>query len=200
MASGQVLVNFSGGVDSVYAAYTALKNGEKVLLHHCVLKSKNSRHMQEKRAARECIDFFNQRNLKNFTYIESGFDYGSLGHMVYDVELIGFITGTILRGPAHKKISRVIVSVNADDPTGRDINAPRRVRANAISEQVAGRKISWEYPFIHMTKEEVMRNMPPELLRRTWWCRRPGRNNMPCGKCSACSSTLPIVKSLTKYP
>lgn len=200
MASGPVLVNFSGGVDSVYAAYIALRNGNRVVLHHCVLKSKHSRHTQEKQAAKRCLDFFTRNRLGNFTYVESGFDYGTLGHMIYDVELIGFLTGTILRNPAHKNVERVIVSVNSEDPTGRDINTPRRVRANRIAEEVAGRKIKWEYPFIHMTKRQVMEDMPPELLRSTWWCRRPQKNDMPCKKCASCKSTLPVVKSLTKYP
>lgn len=191
-------MNYSGGVDSVYAAYRALRNGDKVYLHHCVLKSKYSRHTQEKRAASACIDYFKSTGLKNFVYLESSFDYGNLDFLIYDVELIGFITGMILRNPAHKSIERVIVSVNAEDPTGQDINTPRRVSANGLAEQVAGRKIEWEYPFIHMTKKEIMEDMPPELLKRTWWCRRPQKNNMPCKACNSCKSTLEVVKSLTK--
>jgi 7-cyano-7-deazaguanine synthase in queuosine biosynthesis len=198
--SSPVLINYSGGVDSVYAAYTALRKGEKVYIHHCVLKSKTSRHDQEKRAVTRTLDYFKSHNLKNFKYIESGFDYGNLGYMIYDVELMGFITGTILRNPAHKEIKRVVVSVNSEDPTGKDINTPRRVSANALAEQVAGRKIKWEYPFIHMTKAEVMHDMPPKLLGMTWFCRRPQKNNTPCKSCASCKSTLPVVKSLTKYP
>ena len=193
-----VLVNYSGGVDSVYAAYRALRNGDKVYLHHCVLKSRVSRHTQEKKAVGNTIDYFKGHGMENFKYIETSFDYGNLDYMIYDVELIGFITGIILKKPAHKNISRVIVSVNAEDPTGIDINTPRRVSANALAEQVAGRKIDWEYPFIHMTKKEVMEDMPPELLKMTWWCRRPQKNNTPCNACNSCKSTAKVVKSLTK--
>lgn len=193
-----VLINFSGGIDSTYAAWSALREGEVPLLHHCSLKSRGDRWRYERQAIIKSLEYFNRVGLNKYKFIESGFDYGTLGHLIYDVEVIGFLSGVVLRNPRHSHIDRVIVSVNADDPTGIDMNNFRRTQANAYTELVAGKKINWEYPMIHMKKEEIIRKMPPDLVKTTWWCRRPLRNGAPCAACRSCKETVPAVKSLTK--
>jgi 7-cyano-7-deazaguanine synthase in queuosine biosynthesis len=192
-----VLINYSGGIDSVYAAWRALKDGERPILHHCVLKNKTLRYPHEKRAVSHTLHYFNKVGLKDYVYVESGFDYGSLGHLIFDVEIIGFLTGVVLRNAKYRQVDRVIVSVNKDDPTGRDINNFRRVHANLYAESVIDKPIKWEYPMIHMSKAEIMADMPRDLLKLCFWCRRPKSNGSYCGQCKSCREVVPILKELT---
>jgi 7-cyano-7-deazaguanine synthase in queuosine biosynthesis len=197
-ASPTVLINYSGGIDSVFAAWQALKQGERVLIHHCILKNRNNRYNSEKAATAATLNYFKKVGLTNYKYVESGFDYGTIGYLIYDVEIIGFLTGVVLRNPRYSNLDRVIVSVNANDPTGRDINNFRRSRANLYAESVSGKSIKWEYPMIHMTKEEIIGKMPKELALSCWWCRRPKSSGKPCGSCPPCKEVLPIMNKLTK--
>jgi len=191
------MVNISGGVDSVYAALKALQSGEKLLLHHCVLKSRTNRWQQEKRAVQEALSYFRKQGLTSFIYVETSFDYGKINYLIYDVELIGFLTGLVLRNPKYESVAKVIVSVNKDDPTGRDINTPRRVVSNALATTLLGdRKIDFVYPHINITKKDMIRDTPRPLLEKLWWCRTP-RGNNPCGTCKPCREINPILKNLT---
>jgi 7-cyano-7-deazaguanine synthase in queuosine biosynthesis len=196
--NNNVLINFSGGIDSTYAAWESLRSGDTPILHHCVLRGRDDRWRFEREAVSNILKYFNKVGLNKYRYIESGFDYGSIGHLIYDVEVIGFLSGVVLRNPKYAHINRIIVSVNANDPTGQDINNFRRTQANAYTELVVGKTISWEYPMIHMDKSEIIRKMPRDLVDASWWCRRPQSSGKPCGYCRSCKETMPTIKSLTK--
>jgi 7-cyano-7-deazaguanine synthase in queuosine biosynthesis len=191
------MINISGGVDSVYAALKALESGERLLLHHCVLKSRTNRWQQEKKAVQHAVSYFRQRNLNGFTYVETSFDYGKINYLIYDVELIGFLTGLVLRNPRYESVNKVIVSVNKDDPTGQDRNTPRRVISNSLATTLLGdRKIEFVYPHIDMTKKDMLIGTPRPLLEKLWWCRTP-RGGNACGTCRPCREINPILKKLT---
>lgn len=191
------MVNISGGVDSVYAALKALESGEKLLLHHCVLKSRTNRWQQERKAVQHALAYYKKRGLTGFSYVETSFDYGKINYLIYDVELIGFLTGLVLRNPRYDSVKKVIISVNKDDPTGRDRNAPRRVVSNSLAETLLGnKKIEFVYPHIDMTKKDMLKDTPKDLLEKLWWCRTP-RGQNACGNCRPCREINPIIKKLT---
>lgn len=191
------MVNISGGVDSVYAALKALESGERLLLHHCVLKSRANRWQQEKKAVAHALSYYKLRGLDDFHYVETSFDYGQISYLIYDVELIGFLTGLVLRNPRYNSVEKVIVSVNKDDPSGRDLNTPRRVISNALARTLLfDRPINFVYPHIDITKKEMIRDTPKELLEKLWWCRTP-KNGKQCGTCRPCREINPILKNLT---
>ena len=190
------MINFSGGIDSVYAAYDHLKSGTPVLLHHCVLKSRTNRWQQEKKAVQHALDYFIKNGMENFIYVETSFDYGKITFMIYDVELIGFLTGLVLRNPKYNSINKVVVSVNANDPSARDRNTPRRVRANALTDVVLERPVEFVYPYVDITKKDMIERLPKELVKGLWWCRTP-RGSSKCTKCKPCMEINPIIKSLT---
>lgn len=186
------LINISGGIDSVYSALKCLESGGRPILHHCVLKSRTSRWSYEKKAVMHALAYFRRNNLNDFVYIESGFDYGTVGHLVYDVEIIGFLTGVVLRNPKYSNVNKVIVSVNKDDPSGRDINAARRVTSNGLADLMVGRSLEFLYPYISMTKADIIKDMPKELISGLWWCRTP-KNGNRCNKCRACRESNQFV-------
>ncbi len=187
------MINLSGGVDSVYAAYDALKRGEEVLLHHCVLKSRTNRWQQEKKSVNHALNYFSKVGLNTYTYVETSFDYGKITYLIYDVELIGFLTGLVLRNPKYKNVSRVIVSVNANDPSARDVNTPRRVKANALTDILMDKQVKFEYPYIEISKADMIKSLPPDLVAGLWWCRTP-RGGNKCGRCKPCREINTIVK------
>ena len=53
----------------------------------------------------------------------------------------------------------------------------------------ARRDVKMELPIVGMTKAEVIEACPPDLLRLTWYCRRPrkaGSVYAPCNSCFTC--------------
>ena len=194
--SPKIMINLSGGIDSTYAAYHALKSGESVLLHHCVLKSRTNRWQQEKKAVAHALNYFAKVGLNNYTYVETGFDYGKISYLIYDVELMGFLTGLVLRNPKYKSVKKVIVSINSNDPSALDINTPRRVRANALTDVLMERPIEFEYPYVHISKKDMIKGLPRDLLSGLWWCRTP-RGGNKCGRCKPCREINPTIKNLT---
>ena len=194
--SPKIMINLSGGIDSAYAAYDALKSGESVLLHHCVLKSRTNRWQQEKKAVSHALNYFAKVGLNDYAYVETSFDYGKISYLIYDVELVGFLTGLVLRNPRYNSVAKVVVSVNANDPSAIDINTPRRVRANALTDVLMERQVEFEYPYINITKKEMIQGLPKDLLAGLWWCRTP-RGGNKCGSCKPCREINPIMKSLT---
>jgi len=191
-----IMINLSGGVDSTYAAYHALKSGQSVLLHHCVLKSRTNRWPLEKKAVDHALKYFAAKGLNNYIYVETSFDYGKISYLIYDVELMGFLTGLVLRNPRYKSVKKVIISINANDPSALNINTPRRVRANSLTHTLMERSVEFEYPYSGITKKEMVHGLPKDLLNGLWWCRTP-RGGAKCGICKPCKEINPIIKNLT---
>jgi len=199
--SERVLVNLSGGVDSVHAAWRLLAEGRKVLLHHCIIHNREGRAEVERRAVRGVVDWLNRRGLTRFELLESGYNQGNLGALPYDVELVGFLTGVILRDRRRQDIGTVVVSCNASDVSVTNPTTPRVVRRKQLAELMAGRELSWWMPFAHLTKAQMVEELPHDLLAVCWWCRRSGPQQ--CGACRPCrevraSNTgrpLPFAKS-----
>ena len=77
-----------------------------------------------------------------------------------------------------------------------------------IPKLVANRDVTMELPIVGMTKQQVIEACPPELLRLTWYCRRPRKSGSvfyPCNACFTCKqvnaaggtkrgSTLPTTR------
>jgi 7-cyano-7-deazaguanine synthase in queuosine biosynthesis len=118
-------------------------------------------------------------------------------YLIYDVELIGFLTGLILRNPKYKYINNVAVSVNKNDPTGRNLQTPRRVRANNCTRSLLStsqnRFINFTYPIINMTRKELIETCPKDLLKGLWWCRKPFMGKR-CNRCLTCRQTNLYIK------
>ena len=192
-----LLVNLSGGVDSVYATWKLLTEGHRLILHHCRIVNREGRRDVEMRAVRQTVSWLQTHRLRSFTLIESGYDHGDMGRLIYDVELIGFLTGVALRDPSRRMIRTVVVSANAGDASVTAPDTSRIRRRKEIAEVVAGRALTWWIPFAHMTKRQMVAEMPPDLLALCWWCRRP-RDDRPCRNCRTCREvgTLPQVQAL----
>lgn len=43
-----------------------------------------------------------------------------------------------------------------------------------------------ETPLCYTSKAEILKEMPEDLLKLTWWCESPTKNNRKCSKCPSC--------------
>lgn len=200
----ELLVNFSGGIDSTFLLYKLLKEKRNVLVHHCVLENPENRGLPENVAVNNILNWLVENNLNTFKYITSGFHYGNLGYIVRDVEVIAFMSSVILRNPLHSSIKEIAISANSEDET-IDPNEESMVRRNKILDAILpkGNNVKLIYPIIDKSKQDIIKEMPEDLFKMTWFCRTPlyfasdntkiGPDNQkdiaywsPCRSCKTC--------------
>lgn len=183
------LLNFSGGIDSTLCLYNYLRDNphKTLLINHVNLKNHEGRQDVENAAVHKILKKIQEMGYKNFRYIESSFDYGSIGWIVKDHELIAFFSGTIFRAPKYKDLKNIIVPF-----IKMEMHTPgREVIYRRVFEALnPDREYNMIFPLIDMTKEEIIKATPKELLELTWYCRTP-KEGKPCGKCITCVDVHP---------
>jgi 7-cyano-7-deazaguanine synthase in queuosine biosynthesis len=184
-----LLLNLSGGVDSTFAAWRLLSDGWRLLLHHCEIQNREGRKDVERQAVTDVVRWLRDHNLRAFSLVTSGYDHGTIGRLPFDVEVIGFLTGVILRDPGRRRIRTVVVSANAGDVSVTHPTSPRVVRRREVAETMAGRPLNWWVPYGTVTKRQMIDAMPPDLFALCWWCRRP-RDGKRCGRCRPCRDVV----------
>ena len=208
----EILLNFSGGIDSTYLLWKLLSENKKILVHHCEIYNHENRTIPESIAVKNILNWLIDNNLKNFKYVQTGFNYGNSFYIVKDVEVISFMSSVLLRNPKLKKIKEIAVSANSEDETSspNDISSIRRLKIlDAILPKNSDVKLT--YPIINMSKKNIISSMPKELFKMTWFCRTPNYfdkdNNQInshfdyekinsweiCKKCKTCKQVLSIV-------
>lgn len=183
-----VISNLSGGIDSVYGTYKLLLEGERVLIHHCHLTSRK-RMSYESVATAQVIDWFLEQGLDNFEYVDSAVVLPPSPHLkrMRDPEIIMALTGTMLRARRHiKRIAywNIIGDTSTEDPEGEATLA--RIEMMYICAR--RRDVAIERPLQHMTKAEVIAEMPRGLFELCFWCRSPQEDGSPCHTCKTCLS------------
>ncbi len=182
-----VLSNLSGGIDSVYGTYRLLVAGERVLIHHCHLTSRH-RMRYESIATAKVLDWFRSQGLTNFEYIDSAAVLPPAPHMkrMRDPEIIMAMAGTILRARPHiKRLAywNIVGDTSTRYPNGKVIKA----RTQMMYICARRKNITIERPLQEMTKTEILRDMPAELFKLSFWCRFPLEDGSPCvTNCSTC--------------
>lgn len=183
---GRVFINLSGGIDSAYGMWLALTKGVPLVVHHCHLHNREGRVHVEAKATADVMDFMRSHGLNAFEYIESSFDYRTLPRIIYDVELIGWITGMALRSKRLLDCKTVMVTANAEDPSARNAQSRRGRLRREAAEMAAYRQLDWWWAFRDLTKAEMVARMPAGLVDLCWWCRKPVFLGKPCHKCHSC--------------
>lgn len=197
------LLNFSGGLDSAYCLYDYLKRGENLVVHHIDLINRQNRHTVEKIAVKNVLNWINRQGFPGkYQYIQSRFDFGTLGHRVLDANIWAFMSGVILAGNKYKDIDTLIVPRHADafihireDFSEQYGDQRSDYLIKVLTKTIARREGKVELPIIHMRKKEVIAAMPKELVKLCWWCRTPNRGRA-CHRCFTCVQVDPIMKEL----
>lgn len=177
-----LLVNLSGGIDSTYCLYQALRDGYKVLAHHIELKNNQNRHIMERAAVTRVKRLIKQDGY-SFRLLKSGFDLGTIPHRPSDLWVWSFFTGVILAAPGFQHINWVAISSHLDSPFMMD--EERDKRRKEIVFNTANREVNFYYPIGQMLKKEVVAKIPTRYLNASWYCRVPQRDR-PCRRCETC--------------
>lgn len=182
------LLHISGGQDSTYVAYKWLQENpnEKILLHHVNLQHTAENRLEyEKTAVEKILTFFNKSGLTNYEYHESTFLYGSLPRIsIKDIQIVSVFSSIILKTPKWNTIQKLLLSWHINEVNRDDIKKGFRVKKMLEALEV-GREIEFVFPIENMTRVEMARRMPIDLLKSVHCCRRPINGNK-CGRCHTC--------------
>ena len=184
------LLNFSGGIDSLYCLWQYALSKTPLLIHYCELQNWTKRHEQERVAVAKILGWIDKHLPFEYTYLKSSFDYGNLS-IVKDKEVIGFMTGVILRDKRHE-VDSVIISSNKEDVSRLEYYTESEADRIRLMEGVGHKKVKYLYPIKDKTKAELISELPKDLLSLSWFCRIP-KSGKPCGKCKTCKTVLPHV-------
>lgn len=194
-----ILLMFSGGLDSTGALWQLLQNKEnKVHIHHLYLVNKEKRAEAEQLAVKNILSYISKQY--RFIYSESYHEYpyysylstandGSIilnQNFIFDSDLYNFIAGTICTSlPSIKKVA---IGRTKSDLEETAIMTRAAVGTNIL--KILAPNVEKIYPIEHMTKSEVYSIIPENLRNMTWSCRTPiytSENTIKeCGKCKTC--------------
>lgn len=177
----------SGGIDSVYSMWKWLKeNPDKILIvHHVHYQSHEFRRDQESKAVKNVLKWFKDNNLTNFKYHESWLDTSSLGAIGYDTISLAALHGFVLK--KYPYIRYILDNAPKDEVLRLGIIEleNRKRKAEAIRKTITGKNFLPIHMLRHMTKKEIIEDMPKDLLELCWYCRRP-QGDKPCHTCHTC--------------
>jgi 7-cyano-7-deazaguanine synthase in queuosine biosynthesis len=179
----EVLLMFSGGLDSTGAFWRLLQDGRKIHVHHMNLKNVERRHKAESVSVKNILTYM--RTIGDFIYSESSHEYPPFkGKFMWDSDIVSFVSGSIcLATPWIKEVA--IGRTKSDD--NQNLN-DRVERAHTIFSAFTStaKKV---YPVGDLTKQEIYDMLPKDLRKLTWSCRTPVYSDdtiNPCGVCQTC--------------
>lgn len=186
----------SGGIDSSFCLWQRAVAGLETRTHHVYLNDHEGRLDVEARACRQVLEYIKGIGGR-VHHTESHVDFGRMW-IPKNHHLWAYWAGVILASPSGKQIDEVVIPRHfdgvrggPDGPVAKNID---RCFLGHI-ELLARRRPRLVYPMVHMTKADVIRAMPRELLELCWWCRRP-QNGKPCHKCATCKLVDPALEGL----
>ena len=201
-------INLSGGVDSTYYLWRWLRENpeQRILVHHCLFLKK--RLEKEKNACDNVLTYLNSVGLKNFKYVETGIQRGTVQGKILDIELLSANTAIALK--SCKTIRQVLLPYCQEETAALDSHIKsggtiqtfdhthRYWKVNQVYELLSGKR--YDYLFYKgdegglMSKRQMIQEMPQELFEKTWYCRRPTTEGQVCGKCHTCRKVQGALK------
>lgn len=162
-------------------------------LHHVSIRNDaESCWKKQDEAMKPILDYFTEQQFK-FEYSDSIFEFMGWNQVGYDSDLLLLIAQKLAQNFDDKV--QVIMGWNPTDMRRSCIEdrARRGVTQNiwlSLIESARNRQDidkTLHFPLIEagITKTEMMKEMPQDLLSLTWSCRR-SKDGKPCGRCHAC--------------
>lgn len=201
------IISFSGGIDSTYYLWRWLREhpNERIVVHQCYYGSYNAVRKDAERTARSAIvSWLNRHGLRNFG-VELTEWPESWKYPYHDIIGLAMpLACTILR---HEDVEEIIYpfwkteidkALNGKAFGGSFTEFAPDHRYNRMVSIIDGIAPGCKHsiPYAHVSKEEIIEQMPKDLLRLTWWCRWPRPTNSGYAICGACDSCLAIVPML----
>ena len=175
-----------------------------VHVHHISMRVQGEdRWRAEDDAAMRIVNYLNQRF--EFVFSDSVFDITSFPYMGWDTDTQLLIGARVAANLNADRVS-LMLGITADDfarPVIQD-RVQRKVLTNlwhALLESIDAPQRAQIDPNIvlplrDLTKAQIVRSMPPDLLKLTWSCRRPNYTEdgpVPCGRCHPCQQLAEIT-------
>lgn len=202
MIQYESLIFLSGGLDSTFVCWKLLKENKdkRYLIVHCNMQNFCNREKFEREATKSILDNLKNDGLNNFDFLECGFDYGTLKNIVKDIELWGFLQATIFRNEKDYTIKNIVICKSADDANLAGYEERSKRRYNLI-EAMLGYVPEFKYPIEHLTRKEMIDELPENYLNEISFCRKPGVHGKACNKCATCKETIKYLKNknIIKY-
>lgn len=193
-----ILVMWSGGIDSTYVLAHLLKEtNHNVFAHHIYLKNCERRDQAEARSIRKLVPKL--REIRDFTLSANYVDDSFMPSLTWDMARVCFEAGAISRGWyfAREPIKIDIWHIGTCSEEGH-----WQERFDVISQST--RAAEWHperkdyikfelYPTVSKAAEmEYLENLG--LLKDCWYCRHPQyttpESQEPCGKCKTCAEVM----------
>lgn len=197
------LIMLSGGLDSTYLSWKIMSEGEIPYLCHVHIKNRESVGRNQYKQIKPILSYFIKQKFK-FSYNESTFEFG-LSKVGFDSDLLLLVAQKVclnigkpvqlVMGWNPFDMKRTVIAErakrNVTDNIWKALIESNRNR-NLISKEIS-------FPLIekNIYKEDMIKEIPKELLDLTWSCRK-SKNNVPCGECHACREKSIAVKNLNK--
>ncbi len=204
------IIPFSGGIDSTGVLYQTLKtNPDKhfLVMKVCLYNSISANRMtKEKLAVQNIIEILKKIGLNNFEYKELEYHYPTLGiPPLWDSEIIYFAAATCVR--AFPEINMLFEGVTADDYVGEGSDFYERLDKYAkilyLVADIDSTVFNIVKPLDKMSKYEIMKMLPPDILEHCWSCRYPVARetySYQLERCHICPPCKVIDKVLNDHP
>jgi 7-cyano-7-deazaguanine synthase in queuosine biosynthesis len=189
------LLNLSGGIDSANCAYHLLKQGKRLLIHHCEYHNRMQRGHQEKTATLAIVSWLRSQGLSKFEYIESKIEVSDFRYKLYDIELLGFLSAGLFR-MKRNRITNIVISESLDDFEQSDFHIRHQNRMDLINVMCKDYgDVNIIFPNKEKSRTDIIKDTPIDILKLCWYCRRP-HNGLPCKQsdmCKTCVKTIPVL-------
>lgn len=185
----------SGGLDSAWCLKHLVESGLPVRTHHVTLRDWEGRAQVEDQAVENILGWARRNGYGQLiTHTSSKVDFGNVKWIPYNYHLWAYWAGVLMSAPANSKIDKVVIARHSDafsTPDGpKKSDAAYKTHIKAIS----GKNPKLVYPMLHLTKAEVVADLPDSLRQACWWCRRP-KGGRPCHQCKTCKQVDAARKS-----
>lgn len=183
MRRPNVLIMFSGGLDSTGVFWKYINGNECFHVHHLYLVNKENRAKAENKAVNDIVRYM--KKIRDFDFSESYHEYPCYNNnFIWDSDIFSFMAGSICL--SLKTIKEVAIGMTASDKTGA--LSQRVSRANKIFEAF-GTEAKKVYPLESLTKKQIYEMVPEDLRNLSWSCRTPiydQDNMLRCRRCKTC--------------
>jgi 7-cyano-7-deazaguanine synthase in queuosine biosynthesis len=188
----KTMITLSGGLDSTFVLWQHFQQNptdEPFVLHINLINKGEPRYERELIACRNIVNYFRNKGYKMTFYASPVFNYGNLPRItIKDIQIVAMFQAIVLKTPQYQSINECKLGWHKGEVNSDEINRGYRVKAMFESLEV-GRPIELLFPIEHMTRAEMISQLPKELLSLISSCRKP-ISNKPCGKCKTCKEFL----------
>ena len=186
-----VLLMFSGGVDSLGALYLLLTDEKykdyNIHVHHLHLHNIEQRHYAEKDSVDKIVQYLKDNQYRVFEYTESLHYFPTFkNNFPYDSDMVLFAGGIVClcdNTITHYASGITLTDIRSSMPNGH-VNATRTTFDRLVPN------VKRIYPVEKYTKEEIINFLPKDLLALAWSCRTPiyddNETAHPCNRCKTC--------------